>query len=246
MQEWNFMIEDLKKILLMQEVDSRIDRISAEMDEIPREKLIHERELESQKSDYDNEKSKLEEVRESSRRCIETKTAAEKTLAEFKNKLLEMKTNEAYRAMMEQIKFAEKKISDLDSQIIEKMYEEEQGEKDLEEAMKIWERNSKRAGKRQNILDGQLEVLTENMEELTAERIDVASDIGKRILDKYEQLHASGKGLVVVGLQKGTCGGCLTNIPPQTAVEISQGKTFVCPICGRFVVWKDDSSMAGI
>ncbi|NOQ21750.1 MAG: hypothetical protein GQ565_03735 [Candidatus Aegiribacteria sp.] len=239
------MIEDLKKILLMQDVDSRIDRISAEMDEIPREKLIHEKELESQKSDYDKEKSKLEEVRESSGKCSEVKVATEKTLAEFKNKLLEMKTNEAYRAMMEQIKFAEKKIGDLDSQIIEKMYEEEQGEKDLVEAMKIWERNTRRAEKRQNILDGQLEVLKENMEELMAERIDIASGIGKRLLDKYEQLRTAGRGLVVVGLQKGACGGCLTNIPPQTAVEISQGETFVCPICGRFVVWKDDSSMAG-
>ncbi len=239
------MIEDLKKLLLMQEVDSRIDRASAEMDEIPREKLIHERELESQKNDYEKEKRKLEEVRESSGVCSKDKETSEKTLAEFNSKLLDMKTNEAYRAMLEQIKFAENKIDDLDSQIIEKMYEEEQCEKDLEETKKILERNSKRAEKRQNILDGQLEVLTENMEELLVERKDIASGIGKRLLDKYEQLRSVGKGLVVVGLQKGSCEGCLTNIPPQTVVEISQGETFICPICGRFVVWKDDSSMAG-
>ncbi|MCD4701745.1 MAG: hypothetical protein K8S24_07810 [Candidatus Aegiribacteria sp.] len=239
------MNEDLKKLLLMQEVDSRIDRMTAEMDEIPREKLIHERELASQKADYEKEKKKLEEVRESSSKCNKNKETTNNTLADFKSKLLEMKTNEAYRAMLEQIKFTEKKISDLDSQILEKMYEEEQSEKDLEEAKKIWERNAKRAAKRQDILDGQLEVLTENMEGLMAERKEIASGIGKRLLDKYEQLRASGRGLVVVGLQKGTCGGCLTNIPPQTAVEISQGDTFICPICGRFVVWKDDSSMAG-
>ncbi len=239
------MINDLMKLLLMQEVDSRIDRASAEMDEIPREKLIHERELASQKADYEKEKRNLEEIRESSRKTTENKEASEKMLAEFKNKLLEMKTNEAYRAMLGQIGFAEKKIGDLDIQIIEKMYEEEQGEKDLEEAMKIWERNTKRAGKRQEILDGQFEVLKENMEELMTEREEIASGIGKRLLDKYEQLRAAGRGLVVVGLQKGACGGCLTNIPPQTAVEISQGETFICPICGRFVVWKDDSSMAG-
>ena len=240
------MKEDLKKLLLMQDIDSRIDRATAEMDEIPREKLIHERELETQKADYEKEKRKLEETKESSGKCSENKKASEKMLAEFKNKLLQMKTNEEYRAMMDQIEFANKKISDLDIQILEKMYEEEQGEKDLVDAMKIWERNTKRAEKRQNILDGQLEVLEENMEKLMTERNDISSGIGKRLLDKYEQLRAAGRGLVVVGLQKGACGGCLTNIPPQTAVEISQGETFVCPICGRFVVWKDDSSMAGV
>lgn len=239
------MKEDLKKLLLMQEVDSRIDRVSAEMAEIPREKLIHERELESQKAVFEQEKRQLEEIRESSAKCSGDKDAAINQLAGYKNKLLELKTNEAYSAMLKQIDFTESEISDLDSQIIAKMYEEEQGEKDLEDAKKVWERNSKRAAKRQDILDGQLEVLTENMEKLMVQRNEISSGTGKRLLDKYEQLRASGRGLVVVGLQKGTCGGCLTNIPPQTAVEISQGKTFVCPICGRFVVWKDDSSMAG-
>ncbi len=240
------MIDDLKKLLLMQDIDSRIDRATAEMDEIPREKLIHERELESQKSDYEREKRKLEEIKESSAKCFESKGASEKMLAEFKNKLLQMKTNAEYSAMSEQIEFTKKKISNLDIEILEKMYEEEQGEQDLVDAKKIWERNIKRAEKRQDILDGQFEVLKENMEKLMTERRDISSGIGKRLLDKYEQLRASGRGLVVVGLQKGACGGCLTNIPPQTAVEISQGVTFICPICGRFVVWKDDSSMAGV
>ncbi len=240
------MKDDLKKLLLMQDIDSRIDRVTAEMDEIPREKLIHERELESQKTDYEREKKKLEGIKESSRECNENKESSEKMLAEFKNKLLQMKTNEEYRAMMDQIEFTEKKISDFDIKILEKMYEDEQGEKDLVEARKIWERNTKRAEKRQDILDGQLEVLKENTEELMTERNEISSDIGKRLLDKYEQLRAAGRGLVVVGIQKGACGGCLTNIPPQAAVEISQGVTFICPICGRFVVWKDDSSMAGV
>jgi len=239
------MEEEFKKILLLQDVDSRIERLSAEIDEIPHEKLIHERELDSQKTKYEKVKSELEESRESSRKLIENRKTTENRIAEFKTKLLEMKTNEAYKAMLGQIEFAEKKVSDLDIQIIENLYVEEQGEKDLEEAGKIWERNKKRSEKRQNILEGQLEVLKENMEELLAEREQIVSEIGKRLLDKYEQLHSAGRGLVVVGLEKGTCGGCLTNIPPQTAVEIRQGKTYICPICGRFVVWKDDSSMSG-
>lgn len=238
------MKEDLRKLLLIQDVDSRIDRAKAEMDEIPRERMIHERELEEQKKEFDREHRKLEELREESRKAEENRKATEERLAEFKTRLLEMKTNDAYRSMLEQIKFAERKIGDLDSRLIELMYEEEEAETDLEDARKVWERNRKRFEKRQEILDGQLEVLKQNMEELQAERTEVASGMQKRLLDKYEQLRSSGKGLVIVGLQKGNCGGCLTGIPPQTAVEISQGTTFICPICGRFVVWTDDSSLA--
>lgn len=239
------MKENLKKLIQMQDVDSRIDRARAEMDEIPREKLIHERELEKQKREFQRERDKLETIREESGKAESVRKAAEQRLAEFKNRLLEMKTNEAYRAMLEQIKFAEKQVSDLDSTIIEKMYEEEEAEADLEDARKVWERNMKRFEKRQEILDGQLEVLKENMEKLLSERAEISAGMNRRLLGKYEQLRSSGKGLVVVGLQNGNCGGCLTGIPPQTAVEISQGSTFVCPICGRFVVWTDDSSLAG-
>lgn len=239
------MKDDLRKLLLMQDVDSRIDRAQAEMDEIPREKMIHERELEEQKREFDRETRKLEEIKEEGRKAEESKKSTEERLAEFKNRLLEMKTNDAYRAMLEQIRFAEKKLSDLDSRIIEIMYEEEDAESDLEDARKVWERNMKRFQKRQEILDGQLEVLRENMDELLTERNEIAAGMEKRLLGKYEQLRSTGRGLVVVGLLNGNCGGCLTGIPPQTAVEISQGVSFVCPNCGRFVVWTDDSSLAG-
>jgi len=239
------MDEELKKLLAIQEVDARIDRLKAEMDEIPREKAIHQRELDKQREEFEEYSRQLEEIKTSTATLETKKTATIDHLAEFKNKLLEMKTNEAYRAMLEQIKFAEKRIGDIESQLLEKMYEEEQAEGDLEDAGKIWERNRRRFEKRQGILDGQLKELQEQMEELQAEREEVARGMTRRLLDKYRQLRTSGKGLVVVGLQNGNCGGCLTGIPPQTAVEISQGNTFVCPNCGRFVVWTDDSSLTG-
>lgn len=238
-------MNDLRILKNLQDVDSRIDRVAEEMAEIPREKRIHERELESQKKTYEDQKKKIDSIRESSISSSKDKEATENRLAEFKTKLLEMKTNEAYRAMMEQIKFAEKKIGDIDIRILEFMYEEEAAEEEHKEAGKAWERNRERSQKRHKILDGQLEVLKEDMDRLQEERTKVAAGINRRLLDKYEQLRSTGKGLVVVGLYRGSCGGCLTNVPPQTAVEISQGKTFTCPICGRFVIWTDDSSFAG-
>jgi predicted nucleic acid-binding Zn-ribbon protein len=239
------MNDDLKKLLSLQEIDSRIDRVSAEMEEIPREKRIHERELQSQRSDYENEKKKIEEIRERNRKSSGEKENTVKELADFKNKLLEMKTNEAYRTMLVQIKYAENKISELDIKLLELMYEEESSEENLKETKKVWERNEERFLKRQNILDGQMEVLEENIRELRNEREEIKSNINIRLLDKYEQLRSADKGNVIVGLNKGACGGCLTNLPPQTAVEINQGSAFTCPICGRFVIWMDDSSFAG-
>ena len=239
------MNDDLKKLIKLQEIDSRLDRVSAEMDEIPREKRIYEREIQSQRNDYENEKKKIKEISEMNKQCFDEKEKALKELADFKNKLLEMKTNEAYRTMLVQIKYVENKISELDIRLLELMYEEESAEENLKETKKVWERNEERFQKRQSILEGQRKALEENINDLRIEREEIKSDINIRLLDKYELLRRANKGNVIVGLNKGSCGGCLTNLPPQTAVEINQGLTFTCPICGRIVIWTDDSSFAG-
>jgi len=239
------MEDNLELLLGLQEIDGRIDRLNREMDEIPREKRIHEREMESHREAFEREKQKSAELGRLKEQATSDREATLVRLAEFKNKLLEMKTNEAYRAMMEQIKYAEKKIGELDIRLLELMYEEETVEKVLEDARRTFERNSARTVKRSEILDSQLEEMKERMADLLEEREEVSSTIGQRLLDRYERVRGAGKGLVVVGLVNGSCGGCHTNVPPQTVVEISQGKSFPCPICGRFIIWTEGSTFAG-
>ncbi len=239
------MDRDVERLLSLQDIDMRIDRLREEMEEIPRERRIHEREIEGFRRAFEEERSLVSELRSSREKNAADRDATEERLAEFRKQLLEMKTNPAYRAMLEQIKYAERKMDSLDGSILELMYEEEEAEKRLAEAEKTLERNVSRAERRKEMLDGQMEVLEERMEELLGERSALLSGIDARLLARYERLRDAGKGMVVVGLSQGACGGCHTNVPPQTAVEISQGRTFACPICGRFVVWTDESTFQG-
>jgi uncharacterized protein len=239
------MDENLELLLGLQDIDGRIDRMTREMEEIPREKRIHEKEMESHREVFDRERKRSVELGKLKDQAAVERDATLARLAEFKTKLLEMKTNEAYRAMIQQIRYAENKISELDIRMLELMYEEESAEKVLEDARKAFERNSARTLKRSELLDGQLEGMKEKMTELLSERVRVCSTIGQRLLERYERVRGAGKGLVVVGLLNGSCGGCHTNVPPQTVVEISQGKTFQCPICGRYILWTEGSSFAG-
>ncbi len=238
------MNEDVVRLLELQEIDSEIDRLKAEMDEIPRERQIHRRELEARERDFQKARNKLDEIRGRRAEAEKERDDTREKLAEFKNKLLEVKTNEAYRAMLGQIDYAEKAVGELESRMIELMYEEEEVEAELRDAEKVWEKNRKRFEKRNGILDDQLEELRVRFGELQERRKAAADLVTQRLLRRYEQLRSSGRALAVVGVNKGNCGGCLTGLPPQTVVEISQGTAFTCPICGRFVVWTDDSSSA--
>jgi predicted nucleic acid-binding Zn-ribbon protein len=239
-------MEDNPELLMgLQDLDGRIDRLTREMEEIPREKRIHEKEMESHREAFERERNRSVSLAKLKDQATAERDATLVHMAEFKTKLLEMKTNEAYRAMVQQIRYAENKIGELDIRMLELMYEEETVAKDLEDARRTFERNSARTMKRSEILDGQLEGMKERMAELQSERERASSLIGQRLLDRYERVRKSGKGLVVVGLLNGSCGGCHTNVPPQTVVEISQGKFFQCPICGRYIIWTEGRSFAG-
>ena len=237
--------ENLEPLLGLQEIDGRIDRLAREMKEIPSEKRIHEKEIEGYRKAFEQEKEKAVEVDRQKQKCVDDRKSMVETLTGFKSSLLKLTDNDAYRTMLMQIEHAEKRLGELDIRLLELMYEEETIEKVLEDARKTFERNSARAAKRQEMLDDQYSDLKDRMRKIETEREELCLSIAPRLLDRYQRVRTAGKGLVVVGLECGACGGCHTNVPPQTAVEISQGKTFPCPICGRFIIWTDGSSFAG-
>ena len=112
------------------------------------------------------------------------------------------------------------------------------------EASKRHERALERASRRREILKQRASELQSVIEELEERRAELASATSVRLVRKYEQLRSAGKSEAVVGLLNGNCGGCLTVVPAQNAVEIKNGVTYICPICGRYIVWTEDSSFA--
>ncbi len=239
------MDKNIEDLLCLQELDRRLDRTRDDLDRIPKEIEIHDREIQKHRDTFAGFEQSLEEVRTEQIKCTGDKEDAQKRLADYKNQLLSLKTNQEYRAMLLQISSVEQLIDDLDSRVIELMYREDETTDDIENARKVLDRSVQRAEKRKELLSVEKVELEEQTKTLIFEREESAGTVNIRFLRKYEQLRSAGKGLAVVGLIRGACGGCMTNVPPQSAVEIAQGHTFTCPICGRFVVWTDDSSFAG-
>ena len=51
------------------------------------------------------------------------------------------------------------------------------------------------------------------------------------------------KGLAVVPVLKGACGGCFSALPPQRVnVACLGNELVVCEACGRIVVWDGERS----
>ena len=74
--------------------------------------------------------------------------------------------------------------------------------------------------------------------ELMNDSSKAAKIIDERLLVGYKRIRSKVKnGLAVVSVERGACGGCFSQIPPQRHLDIQMHKkVIVCEHCGRILV----------
>lgn len=235
----------IEQLLALQDLDRRLDRARGDLNALPGELERQEKEMTGHQARFQESVDLLEQNRKMQASLKSDQQDLRTRVADYRNRLLSIKTNDEYRTMLKQIDFALGKIDDLDTALLEAMEEEESLEERVRKAEKELERHRTRFETRKTMLEEQQRQLERETDRLLAERESAAAAVDLKSLRKYEQARSSGRAEIVVGLRAGACGGCLTLIPPQNGVEIKGGNTFNCPMCGCYVVWTEDSSLAG-
>lgn len=226
----------LRMLFELQTLDSAIDRTRTDLARIPGEMAIADQEMSSASDEYTGAEKRLSEIREAQAACERERSEAKARMADYKTRQGSLRTNEEYRAMTAQIEFLKQAIDAIDIRVIELMYAEDDEKAGLEAAKRKLDRSVERVQRKKQLLEQRAEELERALRDLESRRAALVPDVNIRLLRKYEQLRASGKLNAVVHLTRGACGGCLTHVPPQHAVEIETGATYNCPICGRYVV----------
>jgi len=237
------MEEFIARLLDLQDLDRKIDRLQADIESIPAELSIHRKDMNGHMSRFTNFEDKLKSISERQTKLTSDRSDNQTRIADYKSRLLSLKTNEEYSAMLKQIAHAEEMIDQIDNLIIEAMYQEDEATESLEKAKKERDRSVSRSEARETKLEQRLAQLEEEMKALSEQRAQAALRVDQKYLRRYEKARQSGHREAVTGIRGGACGSCLTKIPAQSAGEIRGGITFSCPICGSFVVWTEDSTL---
>jgi len=87
--------------------------------------------------------------------------------------------------------------------------------------------------------------LKKELEELSANREELAGAVDEGTRGRYERLFKSKGENVVVGVQHGVCGGCHMRVPPQLLVQCQgQQELVTCSNCGRILYYTRDMDLA--
>ncbi len=69
------------------------------------------------------------------------------------------------------------------------------------------------------------------------DRLKLVSRITKADIATYERIRKAKKGMAIVAVKRGACGGCFNRVPPQKILELKQNsRIYTCEHCGRILV----------
>jgi len=234
--------EQLLLLLLieLQKDDLTTSRISIKKRELP-EKLMKLNEgFQAFSVSLEDEKKNLDEYHKRHRDKESKLKSAQENLKKTKDRLLEVKTNKEYQAILKEIETIEKRKSDTEDEIIVCLDEIDHREKALREKEEQFK------GYRLRYETERLK-MEEDIANLDAELVTAQQKIRETrkrlpeyIFKKYEMIKGLNNGLAVVSVWKEVCNGCHMNIPPQLYNDLQRSiELLSCPHCSRIMYWDD-------
>ena len=239
------MNEKLSLLIRLQECDSMLAGLSAKKNSLP-EKL--------QKIDEEFQRFK-ESISQSAMRYEKLKTQREENelkvkkiseaMARSKEKLLDVKTNKEYQAMLKEIETAETSLGGLESQIIILMEEMDELSAQVKQDQETLKQAEKNYLDDEKIIEEKLSSVDAESDEWNRKRSALQKNIPEDLLALYEKIRKRNQGVGVIPVWKAVCSGCHMNIPPQLYNELQRSSDLLsCPSCHRIMYFQAQDTSA--
>lgn len=232
------MLDDIEKLLVVQDRDRRIARLKMELAQIPTERQELLGKVSQSQADLEAARQQTMHC-ESERKRLELDIESKKELiARYANQQFQTRKNEEFRALGHEIDTNKKAIFEIENSILEIMEQTEASQRAVAAAGKVAGEAKKLADEKVAKLNEREQNLQKELAELEANRQALAAGVDESTLSRYERLMKSKGDNVVVGIEGGVCGGCHMRISRQTVVDCRSSKAIVqCLNCGRIIYY---------
>jgi predicted nucleic acid-binding Zn-ribbon protein len=232
-------LEGLRQLIELQKLDDELHRREREQASIPEQRARRQEERTAAESRAEQATQALEAAAHELRQAETALQDREALKTKLEGQQFQVRSNEAYTALLHEIEAATRAISDLETRILEAMDSLEKARGEKASAEKGCEAAVARIEADEQALDAREKALAAETEALQADRQGLCARIEPALLDQYTRV-AGRRRPAVVTVAHELCGGCRVNIPPQHFVEIqSQERVVVCGHCHRILVHAD-------
>jgi predicted nucleic acid-binding Zn-ribbon protein len=235
------MQEIIEKLLILQDRDRKIVRVTQELAHIGPERESLKAKAASTQGQLEAAKLRTRQI-ESERKQRELEIEAKKSQIEkYLNQQLLTRKNEEYKALTHEIEMAKEVIFKIEDAEIVLMEQAEAAQKEVARATTEAAAAKKLVDDQIGKLDEREQNLKKNFAELTANRTQLAAAVDESTRGRYERIFKSKGENVVVGVEHSACGGCHMKLPAQIIAHCrAQTEIVTCPNCGRILYFTRD------
>ena len=224
--------EQLRLLYEFQQIDTEILKLDNKLKSVPLKIKKAEAELQLHQQKLQDKQAQLADAEKLQR----TKTAELEMEGEqrgrYQAQLREVKSNEEYQALDNQISFVQEKEAEIEDEILSAMLRIDQLNEELAQQQKEFEseqqkHNAQKAGYAQEAKDLKAAIV-----KWQRKQQDFSDQIDSELIDQYQaRFKRYRKGLVSLVVEN-ACGNCHLTIPPQTLQEARRYDQFIrCGSC---------------
>ena len=238
------MQEIIEKLLVLQDRDRKISRVTQELAHIGPERESLKAKAASTQTALEAAKLSVKKI-ESERKQRDLEIEGKKAqIDKYLNQQLQTRKNEEYKALTHEIEMAKEVIFKIEDAEIVLMEQAEVAQKNVVTATAEAAAAKKLVDDQIGLLNQREENLKKEFAELTAGREQLASAVDDSTRSRYERLFKSKGENVVVSVEHSACGGCHMKLPTQIVTNCrAQGELVTCPNCGRILYFTRDMSL---
>lgn len=231
----------LVALYTLQSVDSEIDKIQIIRGELPQAVQDLEDEIAGLNTRIENFTAEIKETEAANKARMAEIEEHNEQIKKYQKQQDNVRNNREFESLNKEIEF-----QNLEIQLCERKNKE--GKAHVSELKQHIEAAKVLLENRQKDLEAKREELTaitaeteKDEERLRAKSKEQEQFIDERYLAAYKRIRGAARnGLAVVQIDRDSCGGCYSHIPPQRQMEIKMHKkVIVCENCGRILVDDD-------
>lgn len=226
---------DLEQLIELQSVDATIARLNAEIAALPRRMASIETKLSGAKTQVEKIKASTQAGDKAKRGYEGDIQAQQQKISKYKDQSLNVKTNAEYKALLQEIQFAEDTIRGYEDKILEVMLDADAKKEELKAAEA--ELKSQTAEIEREKEDARRITAKDEAElkEVNAKRAELRKAISSDTLEHYDRVFKfRGSGLAQV--KNGMCMGCRVFLRPQVLQHVQNNNEIIyCDQCQRIL-----------
>lgn len=234
----------LEQLIALQNAETRIRKLTAEIEAIPQRRADIEKEFEQHAFEVRELEKKRDDARQERAR-LEKEIAETHAKAERAERNLKIARNETqYTAAIREADAARKHISNLETQILEKMELIDKTEATLKKHEPEIERLRNEMEANLKAFEEQTKNQIEELEQIKTKREEIYNSMPKNVSATFNRIATRIRdGIAVAEVKNAACSACFMALRPQMFAEIRRGDEIItCENCNRILYYIADTA----